>query len=170
MVLYWSPKKIVLQNDQEVPQKSKNIWVTGYTILVFPNRLYSVMKSVWQTQIWFRFSIINILIIRQVSACKRHGFLTDLKFIITIAAWAKSRIFLNDLRQSYRILLKMLMPEQTNADICRYTFTHSLHIQPHIESKRFQNVLDLKYLFLDIPLVADHHVGKFRVILWSTSG
>ena len=25
MVYYWSPKKIALQNDQEVPQKSKNL-------------------------------------------------------------------------------------------------------------------------------------------------
>ena len=41
--------KIPLQNDQEVPQKSKNLWVTGFTILVFPIDC-TVMKTVCQTQ------------------------------------------------------------------------------------------------------------------------
>ena len=37
MVLNWSPKKKkALQNDQEVPQKSKNLWVTGFYHTCFP--------------------------------------------------------------------------------------------------------------------------------------
>ena len=36
---------IALLNDQEVPQKSKDLWVTGFTILVFPNRHCSVYEN-----------------------------------------------------------------------------------------------------------------------------
>ena len=36
---YWSPKQIALQNDHEVSHKSKKLWVTGFTMLIFPSRL-----------------------------------------------------------------------------------------------------------------------------------
>ena len=66
----------------------------------------SVMKNVWQAQILIL--IFNHKYLDNQTGdwlVKIMGFLADLKVIIIIAAWAKSRIFVKDLRQSYRIPL-----------------------------------------------------------------
>ena len=68
---------------------------------------YSVMKTVWHTQ-----NLISIFNHKYLDnqtddrLVKVIGFLTDLKVYIYTAAWAKSRILLKALRQSYRIPLR----------------------------------------------------------------
>ena len=59
------PYNIALQNDQEVPQKSKNLWVNGFYHTRFPQYTVVLWKPFGKRFSKFVIPIINILIIRQ---------------------------------------------------------------------------------------------------------